>query len=186
MSACTLPRPVTLSLVSAVQRRMSALPNMPVAPKIRIRILSIMRFLYSHRLRAARALGIESCGDSMNGCCKPDRRKHCRLAHSLLADHPFLLMMESGSARCDPRAPRRATNLGFADPNNRNRDGSLIALFLPELRQGRSDQGSLLCSTQPRSLSRTPASSRYTHRLLRLLGAGSSNQRGDRRACRST
>src|SRR5260370_36243001 len=93
MSACALPRPVTSSPESAFHRRMSALPNMPVAPKIRIRIVSIMRFLYSHRLRAARALGIESCGDSMNGCCKPDRRKHCRLAHSLLADHPVLLMM---------------------------------------------------------------------------------------------
>src|SRR5260221_4470091 len=45
MSACALPRPVTSSPESVVHRRMSALPNMPVAPKIRTRILSIMRFL---------------------------------------------------------------------------------------------------------------------------------------------
>ncbi len=56
----------------------------------------------------------------------------------------------------------------------------------PRLRQGRSDQGSLPCSTQPRSASQTPASSRQTHRLPRLPGAGSSNRRGDRHAWRST
>ena len=52
-----------------------------------------MRFLYAHRLGAAHALSIEYCGDSMNGSCKPDGKKHCCFAHSLLADHPFLLMM---------------------------------------------------------------------------------------------
>jgi hypothetical protein len=55
-----------------------------------------------------------------------------------------------------------------------------------DLSQGRSDQGSLPCSTQPRSPSQTPASSHHTRRLLRVPAAGSSNRRGDRRACRST
>src|ERR1017187_2769378 len=62
----------------------------------------------------------------------------------------------------------------------------LKAFFFAELRPGRSDQGSSPCSTQPRRPSQTLPSSRHTHRLLRLLGAGSSNRRGDRRACRST
>ena len=80
---------------------------------------------------------------------------------------------------------RKSDDFGLADPNNSN-STKLKASFFAELRQGRIDQGSLPCSTQPRSPSQTPPSSRHTHRLLRLPGAGSSNRRGDRRACRST
>src|SRR5580692_11308389 len=54
------------------------------------------------------------------------------------------------------------------------------------IRQGRSDQDSLPCSTRPRSPSQTPASSRYWHRLLRVPGVESVIQKADRHACRST
>ena len=55
-----------------------------------------------------------------------------------------------------------------------------------EIRQGRSDQDSSPCPTQPQSHAQTPAASRHMHRLPRWLGAGSSNRRRGRRRCRST
>jgi len=54
-----------------------------------------------------------------------------------------------------------------------------------EVRRHRSDQGSLLCSTPPRSPSQTPPSSRYRHRLPRGPGAGSWSRRQGRPGCRS-
>ena len=59
-------------------------------------------------------------------------------------------------------------------------------LSFPELRQGRSDQGSSPCSTQRRSPSQTPPSSRYRHRPPQLPGVGSSNRRQGRHEYRST
>jgi hypothetical protein len=73
----------------------------------------------------------------------------------------------------------------FSRSKQRRPHGVRSFLFAA-VRQGRSDQGSSPCSTQPRSPSQTPASSRHRHRLLRLPGAESSNRRQDRRACRST
>src|SRR5713101_6350355 len=90
----------------------------------------------------------------------------------------------TGARDAPPRASK-SDEFGLADLNNSS-STKLTDFLFPELRQGRSDQGSLPCSTQPRSPSQTPPSSRHTHRLPRLLGAGSSNRRGDRRACRST
>src|SRR5208337_1197448 len=96
-------------------------------------------------------------------------------------------LAESERARSGPREPRKApppflpiqtTGTGVST--------KLTALFSAELRQGRSDQGSSPCSTQPRSPSQTPAASRCTHRLPRGLGAGSWNRRRDQRQCPST
>ncbi len=55
-----------------------------------------------------------------------------------------------------------------------------------DLDQGRSDQDSSPCPTQPQSHAQTPAAIRHMHRLPRWLEAGSSNQRRGRRRCRST
>ena len=55
-----------------------------------------------------------------------------------------------------------------------------------DLSQCRNDQGSSPWPRPPRSPSQTPPSSRYTHRLLQLLGVGSSNRRQDRHGCWST
>ena len=57
---------------------------------------------------------------------------------------------------------------------------------LAEIRQGRSDQDSSPCPTQPQSHAQTPAASRHMHRLPRWLGAGSSSRKRGRRRCRST
>src|SRR5580692_12156215 len=90
---------------------------------------------------------------------------------------------DTGARDAPPRA-KKSDDFGLADPNNS--DGTKLQAFFVELKQGRSDQGSLPCSRQPRSPSRTTLSSRYMHRLQRLPGAGSSNRRADRRACRSS
>ena len=86
-------------------------------------------------------------------------------------------------ARDAPPQARKSDDFRSADSNNSTK---WTVFFFAQLRQGRSDQGSSPCSTQPRTLSQTPPSSRYSHRLLRLPGAGSSSQTADRRACRST
>src|ERR1700733_8246591 len=83
-----------------------------------------------------------------------------------------------------PRQEQR--RLRFSRYKQQQRHDASTASFFADLRQGRSDQGSSPCSTPPRSPSPTPPSSRYTGRLLLLLGAGSSNRRGDRPASRST
>src|SRR4029077_1943632 len=95
------------------------------------------------------------------------------------------ILVKAHGARDAPPRARRSDDFGLVDPNNSN-STKLAAFVFVEFRQGRSDQDSLPCSTQPRSPSQTPLSSRHMHRLPRLLGAGSSNRRGDRRACRST
>jgi hypothetical protein len=88
---------------------------------------------------------------------------------------------ESGAAVSPPYVSRQSRPVRLWPGDTRS-----TPTFFADLRQGRSDQGSLPCSTQPRSPSRTPPSSRRSHRLLRALGAGSSNRRRDRRACQST
>ncbi len=55
-----------------------------------------------------------------------------------------------------------------------------------DLDQGRSDQDSSPCPTQPQSHVQTPAASRHRRRLPRWLEAGSSNQRRGRRRCQCT
>src|SRR5277367_5416801 len=86
-------------------------------------------------------------------------------------------------ARDAPPRVRESDDFGLTDPTNSNRT-KLKRFPFRRVRQGRSDQDSLPCSRQLRSPSQTPPSSRSMHKLLRLLGAGSSNRRADQRACR--
>src|SRR5580700_6624300 len=95
------------------------------------------------------------------------------------------VLVKATRGRDAPPASQEKRQLRLIDLNNRNRT-KLTAFVWAALRRDRSDQGSSLCSTQPRTPSQTPPSSRYRHRLPRLPEAGSSNRTADRRACRST
>ncbi len=93
-------------------------------------------------------------------------------SHSLTSAIKTLAELE-GAIR--PERAKKSDELRFCRHQTTGTGVSteLTVLFSAELRQGRSDQGSSPWSTQPRSLSRTPPSSRRMHRLPRRLGAES-------------
>ena len=118
------------------------------------------------------------------------RQPHLRLARNLCTYHDPDTLASEGEDPVYSAYPQRylwtdafavCNYLGLADATGDDRYEHLA-----EIRQGRSDQDSSPCPTQPQSHAQTPAASRHMHRLPRWLGAGSSNRKRGRRRHRST
>jgi len=114
----------------------------------------------------------------------PVRGRSNRSHFGCLPDESAASHKADKRGRLRPRCRERNT-FDIAGSNH-IQNSSSTAFFFANLRQGRSDQGSLLCSTQPRSPSQTPLSHRRIRRLPRVHGVESSNRTQDRPACRST
>jgi hypothetical protein len=173
----TISRPA-ISLASASTSGAAILQGPHQSAQKSTRIGTCALCSTSRNISAVASMGAASGGNS--ALQDPQRPLSVRCLEGTRFDAPHAEHFRSIILRgrlTGPREPRKAPPL-FSN--------STAGTLSEEFRRGRSDRGSSLYSTQPRSPSQTSLSSRQMHRIPRLPEAGHWSRRRDQQRWQST